>query len=416
MAVFSVPRQFGDPVRARVVPERAAGSWRPGVRGPSAEAFRAAASDPSHGLDPAVRDQLARAFAGDFSLVRVHSGEASRAAAASVGARAYTLGRDIYLGAEAASLSGRDRAALLAHEAAHSAQQGMRTVPPSVGLPVSRPSDPAEQEAERIGQAVTAPGRAGEQRPSYPQARIAASVSPRIQRDFPDEIKVTNGVFKIDFEKTFAPVGLTGTIEFAPSKTADDSEDIRLLQVARVEDLRSNRDVDWKYPEKRRNKMRTEAAAGITPGYFVDHLAGKARRRKNTGYEAVSPYYTAHQVWGREHDGWKRGQDDIKPASLEDSPHSTFGIRDDPDPPVRDRFSYETAARDVIDGRYYGSLTWEFTTSSEPDHPFIDNEQARAQDVPSPTFHAAVAKFHEVYRNRGSRTAPENVEQVRHDE
>ncbi len=235
MTRFSVVRQFADPVRARVMPEQPtqiAASSRPGVRDPSVDVFRAAAADPSRALDAPVRERLARAFSGDFSQVRVHSGEASRAAAASVGARAYTLGRDIYLGAEATGLSGRERAALLAHEAAHSAQQGMRPVPPSAGLPVGRPGDPAEREAERVGQAVTAPGPAGEHlRATHPQAQLAASVSPCIQRDLTGKKTSYDGTFDLNLKTESHPgakSGMSGTIEFTPDKDARDSSLIRL--------------------------------------------------------------------------------------------------------------------------------------------------------------------------------------------
>ncbi len=61
-------------------------------------------------------------FGHDFSVVRIHDGPASAAAARSAGAQAFTFGRDIYFGAghyQPHIAQGRD---LMAHELAHTVQ------------------------------------------------------------------------------------------------------------------------------------------------------------------------------------------------------------------------------------------------------------------------------------------------------
>lgn len=75
-------------------------------------------------LSSAEKQFMEPVFARDFDRVRVHQGVDAAQAARAVNARAYTVGRDIVLGAgegDFASLSGRH---LLAHELAHVVQQG----------------------------------------------------------------------------------------------------------------------------------------------------------------------------------------------------------------------------------------------------------------------------------------------------
>jgi hypothetical protein len=414
MMEFAAPKQFAHPVQVKATVEqrlrRSGGpaALRSGVQSPSVEVFRQAASDPSHLLDPPVREQLNRAFPHDFALVRVHTGEASRAAAASIGARAYTLGGDIHLGAEAAGLSGPERTALLLHEATHSAQQGMRQVRPAVGLPISHPADAAEREAEVIGKTVTAPSRAEQRSPSLAVrdrmratsslAQIAASVPPHIQRDLTGKKAVQDGTFDLNLKTESHPgasSGMSGTIEFTPDKAAPDSNLIKLLQVVRLEDLTSGKDYVWTGGEARRSAMQTTAAKGIQPGYFVDHSAAAATPRSKKTDAPVSPYYRSY--WPNatvSQDGKKKGAS-ITSASLWDNPN--WGMQG--------RFSFETAAKATDTGYHYATLTWGFTVS-DPAKGVVDKEYADAHRAPSMTFHAAVAEFNKAYKNPGSATAP----------
>jgi hypothetical protein len=91
------------------------------------------------------------AFGRDFGGVRVHEDGNAATSARALGARAYSVGSDIVLGADA-----RHDDAVLAHELAHVVQQP--AAPPS-GLRLGRSDDPAEHEAERAGASV-ARGRA----------------------------------------------------------------------------------------------------------------------------------------------------------------------------------------------------------------------------------------------------------------
>jgi hypothetical protein len=80
-------------------------------------------NSPGHPLDPATHDFMAGRFGADFSDVRIHTDAQSARSAAAVGARAYTVGRDVVFGAGQYDPSGDSGRHLLAHELAHTIQQ-----------------------------------------------------------------------------------------------------------------------------------------------------------------------------------------------------------------------------------------------------------------------------------------------------
>lgn len=83
-----------------------------------------ALAGPGRPLEPAVASDMGQRFGQDFSAVRVHTDSAAAASAHAIQAHAYTAGRDIVFGAgryQPYSESGRH---LLAHELAHTLQQG----------------------------------------------------------------------------------------------------------------------------------------------------------------------------------------------------------------------------------------------------------------------------------------------------
>ncbi|MFN8075921.1 MAG: DUF4157 domain-containing protein [Kineosporiaceae bacterium] len=105
--------------------------------------------DPGAGaaLPGAVADTLAAAFGADLGGVRVHTGEQAERAAAQLGARAFTIGRDIWLGAGESPSD----LALMAHEVTHVVQQG--------AAPVASP-------AVQVGATGTAPALSREAAPA----------------------------------------------------------------------------------------------------------------------------------------------------------------------------------------------------------------------------------------------------------
>jgi hypothetical protein len=75
-------------------------------------------------LDPALRTRFERRFAYDFGQVRVHRDGVAAQAAAAVGARAFTTGRDVVFGAGQYAPATPEGRRLIAHELTHVAQQG----------------------------------------------------------------------------------------------------------------------------------------------------------------------------------------------------------------------------------------------------------------------------------------------------
>jgi phage-related protein len=120
-------------------------------------------------LDERTRRSLEPRFGADFSGVRVHTDRQAAESAGALGARAYTMGRNIYFAGGEYAPSTAEGQHLLAHELTHTLQQPEST-PSAEGLSlaelnVSQPDDPLEVEAEaaattvQLGQSVTVQGR-----------------------------------------------------------------------------------------------------------------------------------------------------------------------------------------------------------------------------------------------------------------
>nr|WSX54868.1 DUF4157 domain-containing protein [Streptomyces sp. NBC_00974] len=110
---------------------------------------------PGRPLDAATRSDMEARLGADFSDVRIHDNSAAKASASEVGARAYTSGSHVVIGA-----GGSDKHTL-AHELTHVIQQRQGPVAGTdngSGLKVSDPSDRFEREAEANAGRVMAPG------------------------------------------------------------------------------------------------------------------------------------------------------------------------------------------------------------------------------------------------------------------
>jgi hypothetical protein len=353
-------------------------------------------------LDAPVRDRMRDAAGYDLSRVRVHGGPASAAAAEQLGARAFTLGSDIHLGAEARALNPFERHRLLTHEAVHTIQQGGRRVAPQASMPVSTPGDPAEREAEQVSHALFSGGgsRSLALRDSFRAQRpmIARMVAPHVQRDIKKTGKLTEGEMKIDMTTVSVPAGnsgLSGTIEFTPNAKAPDSKLIKLLQVVRTQEP-SGKDFDWsKSPEKNRGSMQTTAdkAKGITGGFYVDHKAASVSPRAKAADPDVSPYYRTYWPNAPTHDGSKAGTA-ITSASLWDFPNFNRNFT----------FSFETAAK-ADTGHIFGTVQWGFSVTDAAKGT-IGGESVAFIDGSSATLDSAVSEFDKFYKNKGTPGAP----------
>ncbi|HVV88785.1 MAG TPA: DUF4157 domain-containing protein [Kofleriaceae bacterium] len=110
----------------------------------------------SQGLPPALRSRAEASTGADLSTVRVHDDAAAHASAAGLGALAYATGHDIWFGAGQYQPGTPAGDRLIAHEVAHTVQQGPAAGAPQAKLEVSAPGDAAEVEADRAVDAILA--------------------------------------------------------------------------------------------------------------------------------------------------------------------------------------------------------------------------------------------------------------------
>jgi hypothetical protein len=137
-------------------------------------------------LDDGLRDEMETRFGDDFSDVRIHNNaEASRSAAA-VSARAYTVGSEIVLGADAPDLASEQGKRTLAHELTHVIQQRQGPVdgtPTGNGISVSDPSDRFERAAEANADRVMADSGGARQATEARSGAVAAPIQREVDLD-----------------------------------------------------------------------------------------------------------------------------------------------------------------------------------------------------------------------------------------
>lgn len=393
-SVSHLPSSIGNHAFTQLVEGR---SSQP-AQDPHAALITRAAQDPGSPLEHPLRQNLERQLGADLSNVRVHQGSGSAAAAESLNARAYTIGSDIYFGAEAGRLDEAARGRLLAHEAIHSVQQGGRPVPLTGALQVSRPSDAAEVQARTAAESFS---NAGSGALALRDSLRATSVQPSVQRDIIGE-KTWPGVgkFEINFKKNEATVAGAfanedGKITFTPAATAAESDSIRFVQIARTQDPATGK--DWKYTggEAARNLIRTTANSkqNIAGGFFLDQIHAAQAQRTKKADPRVLPYYdvTSPGTIG------KRKGKTITPATLEDTPGFNRPLK----------FNLVTSAKAADGGFYYGTILWGFEVfQDKAGLAKIKNEYKSFRTFQGETTDEAVRLFDIHYKNPGTPGAP----------
>jgi hypothetical protein len=111
-----------------------------------AAAPRAVAGSGGAALPEALRQDMEQRFGADFSAVRIHTGEASAQTSRQLQAAAFTVGGNIHFGPDRwqpGSAAGRE---LLAHELAHTVQQGAAHQPARL----QRSADPTVSVQQRV--------------------------------------------------------------------------------------------------------------------------------------------------------------------------------------------------------------------------------------------------------------------------
>jgi hypothetical protein len=137
---------------------------------------------PGQPLDTETRNLLGPSLGAGFADVRVHRGPVAEQSARAIGARAYTVGRDIVLGAAASAPSTPQGRRLLAHELTHVLQQARRG--PSVQRQPERPRRDVRPDAKR---------------PKAP-ADSHPKLSPFVQADSVRELKRDNETWKMTID------------------------------------------------------------------------------------------------------------------------------------------------------------------------------------------------------------------------
>ncbi|GAA1985034.1 DUF4157 domain-containing protein [Kitasatospora viridis] len=125
-----------------------------------------------------LRTEMESRLGADFSDVRLHTGGTAQRSAAELGARAYTSGNHVVLGA-----GGADKHTL-AHELTHVIQQRRGPVAGAdngQGLAVSDPGDRFERAAEANAHRVMS-GPVPEHRPEVQRAAAPSAATPAVQR------------------------------------------------------------------------------------------------------------------------------------------------------------------------------------------------------------------------------------------
>ncbi len=142
---------------------------------------------PGRPLDPATRNYMEPRFGQDFSQVRVHTGSRAAESADSVGASAYTVGRNIVFGGGHYSPGTNGGQKLLAHELTHTLQQGSMPTSNTQGLKIMPENSVSEREADSLAQRVLQSpvgNSAGQNAPST-ESGLARRVNSRLGHGVP---------------------------------------------------------------------------------------------------------------------------------------------------------------------------------------------------------------------------------------
>jgi len=116
------------------------------------QAVQVGIADPGRALDQPVLAEMESRFGHDFSGVRLHTDARADTSAQALDARAYTVGQDVVFATGQYAPHTEAGRQVLAHELAHTMQQGSVPSATRQHLRVSRPADESEREAELAAQ------------------------------------------------------------------------------------------------------------------------------------------------------------------------------------------------------------------------------------------------------------------------
>jgi len=105
-------------------------------------------------LPDSTRGSMERSFESDFSNVRVHHDSESDSLNRSVGARAFTVGQDVFFAKDEYNPGSKESNKLIAHELTHTIQQTGQKPVSQAKMKVAEVDDPYEQEADTVADEV----------------------------------------------------------------------------------------------------------------------------------------------------------------------------------------------------------------------------------------------------------------------
>jgi uncharacterized protein DUF4157 len=165
-------------------------------------------------LPGGLRGKFEGSLGADLGGVRVHTGGASAEAADALGARAYAVGPHIHFARGAFDPASRGGERLLAHEVAHTVQQGGAAGPPQTKLAVSAPGDAHEVEADRAAARMIAGA----------PVRVSAGAATAIARSPAGDTGQDHGEIYDSSGDAHAAVGTAGGSSQAPLPRARDGQ------------------------------------------------------------------------------------------------------------------------------------------------------------------------------------------------
>lgn len=114
-------------------------------------------------MDTSARSTLEPSLGYDLSTVKIHNSPEDSQLSQAVGAKAFTLGSDVFFKEGAYNPQSSDGQQLLAHELTHVIQQNEGNVGSSARMSVNAPGDSHEQEADKTAREITAQQKAASQ-------------------------------------------------------------------------------------------------------------------------------------------------------------------------------------------------------------------------------------------------------------
>ncbi|MFA5241068.1 MAG: DUF4157 domain-containing protein [Sulfuricella sp.] len=235
-------------------------------------------------LPPSARGFFEPRFGRDFSAVSIHSGEPAARLARSVGARAFTLGRDIVFGAGEYAPSSTAGQHLLAHELTHVVQQSSGSAPSTLQRD-ALPAQPDERVTACLSQTDDIlPGRVGLLMHLDRSIQLLDALGPEYQ---PLERQIRQSP---EARRFVCEAGVPGVVALWDTRSAQGALDVAAARQA----LRSQpgRYDSFVMPRRRQERRLAEAGQGARA---VGEWAGDTTRSQNLASSILIPTLPAPQ-------------------------------------------------------------------------------------------------------------------------